>query len=308
MIRASLIIPVYNYANSFRCVLESIKFLDFSRDAFEVIIIDDFSDESVINIVDKYKHDFNIKYYRMNTNKGRAAARNKGIELAESELLIFNDGDRILQPDMIIQHLQLHSTKEKAVCIGNNIDLFLFDNKVIKDEKQLIEELFFKNGGKYGKCRFHYYYQELVGKIYDYRGQTDCDIAWISLLSGNFSIRKQCIMEVGGFDENFKRWGIENMELGYRLQKSGIKYYYNKKAVNYHIYHKQNRNAYELEDAIEYFYRKVRDERIKKYYDFLLGKINLGELTENYIDSKEYYNSKHLGTRYISTRKEAQDE
>lgn len=297
MMNVSIIIPIYNHADSLRCVLESILHLNYSLDQIEVIVIDDCSSENIAKVVDEYKDEYRIKYHKMQMNTGRSAARNYGIEISEGEILIFNDGDRILHPEMIYEHIQSLSINEKSVCIGNNLDLFLFRLEEMKDAKQLVTNLL-KDNGRYKKCMRYYYYQELVGMIYDEEGETTSEVAWISLMSGNMSIKREYIDTIGGFDENFKLWGIENMEFGHRLLSNGFRFHYNKNAINYHIYHKQNRNVADLAKYIEYFYQKTKDEKIKQYYEFLQGKITLSTLTDQSIDNNSYYISNHLGSKY----------
>ena len=53
---------------------------------------------------------------------------------------------------------------------------------------------------------------------------------------GNISFKKVTFNKLGKFDEIFKVYGWEDLELGYRFYKSGIKLYYLKDAINYH-YH-----------------------------------------------------------------------
>ena len=52
---------------------------------------------------------------------------------------------------------------------------------------------------------------------------------------------RQCLLEkrdldaVGSFDESFTGYGHEDLELGYRLEESGVRIVYEPKAVNYHL-------------------------------------------------------------------------
>lgn len=43
----------------------------------------------------------------------------------------------------------------------------------------------------------------------------------------NMSVRKQHLLDAGGFDEEFLGWGLEDSELGYRLKKCGLLFAYN---------------------------------------------------------------------------------
>ena len=76
----SFIIPVYNRPNEIDELLESFTKQDFS-DAYEIIIVEDGSDNSSEGIVEKYASDFNIKYY-YKENSGAGMSRNFGMEKA----------------------------------------------------------------------------------------------------------------------------------------------------------------------------------------------------------------------------------
>ena len=73
----SIIIPVYNRPNEIDELLESLTKQDFSND-FEVLIIEDGSEDSSEKIVDKYKKQLDLKYF-FKQNSGAGASRNFGM-------------------------------------------------------------------------------------------------------------------------------------------------------------------------------------------------------------------------------------
>jgi glycosyltransferase involved in cell wall biosynthesis len=87
----SVIIPVYNTEEYLDKCLSSI--INQTIKNIEIIIIDDGSNDNSKNIIDKYMNiDSRIKYYYQ-SNKGVAAARNKGISLANGDYIVFIDSD-----------------------------------------------------------------------------------------------------------------------------------------------------------------------------------------------------------------------
>jgi GT2 family glycosyltransferase len=56
--------------------------------------------------------------------------------------------------------------------------------------------------------------------------------------SGNFSIRRDVLLEVGLFDEAFKIYGNEDLELSYRLARAGVELAYSAEALAYQHYTK----------------------------------------------------------------------
>ena len=70
-----------------------------SSDNFEVIVVDDGSEEDVESVVTSF-NDNRIRYHRQD-NKGAATARNTGIDLAKGEWIAFLDSDDIFLPNKL---------------------------------------------------------------------------------------------------------------------------------------------------------------------------------------------------------------
>lgn len=91
----SIIIPVYNKDKYIHECLSSL--LSQSYSDFEIIVIDDGSTDNSKQIIS----DFVLKDSRVNlfsgTNVGVSAARNKGIEYAQGEFIMFVDADDLIQ-------------------------------------------------------------------------------------------------------------------------------------------------------------------------------------------------------------------
>jgi glycosyltransferase involved in cell wall biosynthesis len=86
----SVIMPVYNGEKYLKEAIDSI--LDQSYKSFEIILIDDGSNDSTAEIAKTYKEDL---IYLYQENKGIAASRNRGISEAKGEYISFLDADNI---------------------------------------------------------------------------------------------------------------------------------------------------------------------------------------------------------------------
>ena len=103
----SVIIPVFNQAESLKVTLKHFAHQTYRADQYEIIVIDDGSTDGLqsrIGEVD-WPHLQLIRYIRQE-NRGRAAARNTGAALAKGHLLIFCDADRVPQADFIFRHTE----------------------------------------------------------------------------------------------------------------------------------------------------------------------------------------------------------
>lgn len=87
--------PVYNAEKFLREAIESVLTQTFRE--FEFLIIDDASVDDSVNIIQSYS-DPRIRFYQNETNKGISATLNRGIELANAELIARMDADDICSP------------------------------------------------------------------------------------------------------------------------------------------------------------------------------------------------------------------
>lgn len=92
MPKISVIIPVYNSEKYLKKCLDSVFAQTF--DDFELIIVNDGSPDNSQDIIDAYKaiHPDKITSIRQE-NAGQAAARNRGLDLALGEYVMFVDSD-----------------------------------------------------------------------------------------------------------------------------------------------------------------------------------------------------------------------
>ena len=91
-IQISVIIPVYNTEKYLERCINSVVSQNF-RD-IEIIIINDYSEDDSLKIIDKYKNkDKRIKIINKIKNEGLSAARNSGIEIATGEYILHIDSD-----------------------------------------------------------------------------------------------------------------------------------------------------------------------------------------------------------------------
>lgn len=93
----SVIIPTYNRCDLLQRALQSV--IAQTASAFEIIVVDDGSDDATATLVKQHKH---IRYYYQ-PNGGVSAARNLGIKQAKGDWLAFLDADDTWHP----QKLQL---------------------------------------------------------------------------------------------------------------------------------------------------------------------------------------------------------
>ncbi|MBV8633325.1 MAG: glycosyltransferase family 2 protein, partial [Burkholderiaceae bacterium] len=94
----SVIVPVYNRAHCIARCLHSV--LAQTLAAIEVIVVDDASSDATAEVVATIR-DPRIRYWRHETNRGAAAARNTAMRLARGEFIAFIDSDDYWREDKL---------------------------------------------------------------------------------------------------------------------------------------------------------------------------------------------------------------
>ena len=96
----SIIIPTYNYADYLPRAIDSV--LVQHGDDYELIVVDDGSNDRTAEIVKVFIHKFPTKItYCFQENRGLSAARNRGTSLSKGQYLLFLDADDALLPDAV---------------------------------------------------------------------------------------------------------------------------------------------------------------------------------------------------------------
>lgn len=123
MVKVSLIIPVYNAENYLNQCLDSI--INQSLEDIEVICINDGSTDDSLNILNSYsKADNRIKVLDNKTNKKQGFSRNRGLDIATGEYILFVDSDDWLRADAC--EVLYDMSKE----LGCDLLFFLLENYI----------------------------------------------------------------------------------------------------------------------------------------------------------------------------------
>ena len=138
--RISVIIPCYNIEKHLSKCIESI--LSQTFETFELLLLDDGSTDGTFQICEQYAaKDSRITVY-MHSNRGVSYTRNRGIDLATGNYIMFIDGDDYVKPD-ILEQFFLQNEKDSWPMCG----MFLVEgNSTI--ERDNYEELLSENPQK----------------------------------------------------------------------------------------------------------------------------------------------------------------
>lgn len=239
--QASIIISIYNKFSFLERVLAG--FEQQSIHTFEVLLADDGSNTQTVEAIKQYQQNSQLRLHHIwHEDKGFRKTRimNKAAVSAAADYLIFVDGDCIPHPNFVEEHL-LHATPAVVACgrranLSEKLSEWLTADRIRKGalENQFSARLLLDSiVGKTRDAEKAIYIRNSPLKPLfpqKFRGLLGC----------NFSLYKQDLLDINGFDERYEAPAAgEDTDPEYRLGWAGktfisVKNY----AIQYHLYHK----------------------------------------------------------------------
>lgn len=185
-VTVSIIIPALNEERMVGRCLDSLAKLDFVREKFEVVLVDNGSTDKTLEIAESFQDRLNLRILQK-TGVRISGLRNLGAQEARGEIVAFLDAD----------------------CLANSDWL-----------KQILE---FAPGGSVGVVGAHYLLPEdssWVGRTW-HRYQEAGKSGEVSHVpAGDLIMRREDFLRLGGFDESIQT--NEDYELCERVRKAGM--------------------------------------------------------------------------------------
>lgn len=117
----SVIIPVYNGAAFLADAIASVRAQAYR--SLEVIVVDDGSTDQTARVVQTLGADLRYIYQ---PNQGPAAARNRGLALAQGELIAFLDADDLWPADKLVQQAAYLAADAQVQVVWGNTQVCLY--------------------------------------------------------------------------------------------------------------------------------------------------------------------------------------
>src|SRR3989338_6711904 len=99
--RVSIVIPAFNEEERLGQTLASLEMLDYPKDLYEVIVVNDGSSDGRARVAAQYADGRHVILIDNQENKGKAASLNDGIERATGEFIACMDADSQPRPDVL---------------------------------------------------------------------------------------------------------------------------------------------------------------------------------------------------------------
>ena len=197
---ASVIVPVYNAEAAIRRCLDGILSQTVPIERYEVIVVDDGSQDNTAAAAVKY----GIRVVSQQRS-GPAAARNRGAQLAQSPILVFTDSDCVPTPDWL------------AALLGP------FQDPEIVGTKGTYRTSQREITARFVQLEYEDKYRRMARSRY---------IDFIDTYSAAY--RKDVFIQNGGFETAFTRPSVEDQEFSFRLARKGYLMAFAPEAVVYH--------------------------------------------------------------------------
>ncbi|HXN08727.1 MAG TPA: glycosyltransferase family A protein [Candidatus Acidoferrales bacterium] len=179
-------------------VLDALFHQDLDPNDYEIVLVDDGSTDGTYEEILQHVRPTCGFHLVRQRNAGLARGRNVGIERARGEIILFMDDDVLATPKLLSTHIRFHREHRRSICRGVAINVESFDN--------------------------------LPPPKYSLRNYSGAYF-WTT----NVSVPLALLNEAGRFDERFREYGWEDLELGFRLRRKKIPSLLARDAVVYHF-------------------------------------------------------------------------
>ena len=213
-VAVSVVVPTYQRRSSLGRLLEALGRQTLPYEEFEVVVVVDGSTDGSCEMLSTLATPYALRMI-WQPNRGRASACNAGIRESRGEIVVLLDDDMEPQPTLLEEHRGAHAHHPRLGLLGAvpiPIDAACSPTaRWVGTKFNQHLAVLSRAGGRIGARSFY---------------------------SGNFSIRRTVLGEVGAFDESFREYGNEDVEFAIRLLAAGVDLAYSSCAVAVQHYEK----------------------------------------------------------------------
>ncbi len=201
----SVVIPTYNRLPILRQCLAALEAQQLAQPLsdYEVVLVDDGSSDDTVGWIEAHRHALPHLRLVEQEHGGPALGRNRGVAAARGDGVVFIDSDLVVRPDFLVQHARA----------------------LAADWARRGDRLSFTYGAVINTANF----EDPTAERHKLR-----DLSWAYFATGNVAIERELLERAGLFDPAFRLYGWEDLELGERLRRLGVRLVPCPAAVGYH--------------------------------------------------------------------------
>ena len=157
MPKVSVIVPVYNVEQYLRQCLDSL--VNQTLNDIEIVCINDGSTDGSLEILKEYSKKDSRIIFIDKKNEGVSAARNKGLDIAKGEYVVFCDGDDYYEPSYCTEMYD-------AITTNKDVDLVLCDITAKHEEGDKRDPARYRHPPYVGKLKLNGYLKAHIGSVW----------------------------------------------------------------------------------------------------------------------------------------------
>lgn len=216
--KVSVIVLTYNWPEALALVLCSLA--GQTRLPDEVIVADDGSGAVTTALIDRMRAEFPVPLrhvWHEDLGFRAARARNRGIAASTGDYILLLDGDMVLHPQFIADHLML---AEPGVFLqGGRLKANTAESaRLLGGGKPVFAPWIRANFHEFDGTRRLYAFRQPALARWKAKGRNGGRV-----MSCNMSFWRDDLVKVNGFDEHMEGYGGEDRELAVRMQNAGFR-------------------------------------------------------------------------------------
>lgn len=237
----TVVIPTYNQSDLLKRTLLCLQHQEADTSLFEVIVCDDGSSDDTKEVACSFEQSLDLRYcYQKDTGFRAGTARNMGLHLAKHDICMYMDTGVLIGSDLIHSVIAFHRRYAGTVGLGTVHGMNQKDDQhpIAKYLQPIAQSEHPEACLSNPMLRAYPDSRQLQFDFYEYdmnRSAAPWSYFWTSMVT----VETVLLRQVGGFDESFHGWGHEDVELGYRLWKTGVHFRADPSLRALHLPHEQ---------------------------------------------------------------------